>query len=107
MSDDDSGPNGTKGKTNERSPLKHDIYSSEYPNTTFDWEKWNSYDKEWWVQLKMDLKEVRLLYSTLSFYLDNYTGAPGRPPDEVSYLKFLQGELYKMIQDYNLTHHSV
>ena len=85
--------------------VKQDIYSVKEGG--FDWEKWNSYDKEWWVQLKMDLKEVRLLYSTLSFYLDNYTGAPGRPPDEVSYLKFLQGELYKMIQDYNLTHHSV
>ena len=85
--------------------VKQDIYSVKEGG--FDWDKWNSYDKEWWVQLKMDLKEVRLLYSTISFYLDNYAGTPERPPEEESYLKFLQGELYKMIQDYNLTHHSV
>ena len=45
--------------------VKQDIYSVKEGG--FDWEKWNSYDKEWWVQLKMDLKEVRLLYSTVSF----------------------------------------
>ena len=89
----------------ESGEIKHDIYSSEHPNITFDWEKWNNYDKEWWVQLKMDIREVRLLYSTITFYLDNYSGkAIGRPPEEPSYLAFLQKELYKMIQDYNLTH---
>ena len=95
-----------EGKTNERSPLKHDVYSGEHEDG-FDWGKWNSYDKEWWVQLKMDIKEVRILYSMISFYLHNYSGAPGRPPEEQHYLPFLQGELYKMIQDYNLTHNSV
>ena len=40
-------------------------------------------------------------------YLDNYSGAPGRPPEEQHYLPFLKGELYRMIQDYNLTHNSV
>ena len=94
-----------EGKTNERSPLKNDAYSVKEDG--FDWSKWNSYDKEWWVQLKMDAKEVRLLYSMISFYLHNYSGAPGRPPEEQNYLLFLQGELYKMIQDYNLTHNSV
>ena len=90
----------------EENGLQHDVYSQTHEDG-FDWGKWNSYDKEWWVQLKMDLKEVRLLYSTISFYLDNYAGTPERPPEEESYLKFLKGELYKMIQDYNLTHHSV
>jgi len=89
----------------ERSPLKNDSYSVKEGG--FDWEKWNNYDKEWWVQLKMDAKEVRLLYSMISFYLDNYSGAPGRPPEEQPYLLFLKGELYKMIQDYSLTHNSV
>ena len=100
---DDSGPNGTKGKTNERSPLKNDIYSE----GNFDWDKWDNYDPEWWIQMKMNIKEVRLLYSMVCFYNQNYLGAPGRPPEEGSYLAFLQGELYKMIQDYNLTHNSV
>ena len=48
--------------------LKHDVYSARQENA-FDWDKWNSYDKEWWVQLKMDAKEVRLLYSMISFFL--------------------------------------
>ena len=72
--------------------VKQDIYSVKEGG--FDWEKWNSYDKEWWVQLKMDLKEVRLLYSTITFYLDNYSGTPERPPEEESYLKFLQGDIF-------------
>ncbi len=92
-----------KGKTNERSPLKKDLYSAE----NFDWDNWKEWDSEWWVQMKMNIKEVRLMYSFATFYLDNYTGSPGRPPDEKSYLKYLQSELYKMIQDYNLTHNSV
>ena len=87
----------------EENGLQHDVYSQTHEDG-FDWGKWNSYDKEWWVQLKMDAKEVRLLYSMISFYLSNYSGAPGRPPDEEHYLKFLKGELYKMIQDYNFTH---
>ena len=49
--------------------LKHDLYSARHENG-FDWEKWNSYDKEWWCSFKMDIKEVRLLYSTISFYLN-------------------------------------
>ena len=86
--------------------LKHDVYSARHENA-FDWDKWASYDKEWWIQLKMDAKEVRLLYSMISFYLDNYSGAPGRPHEEQHYLPHLQQELYKMIQDYNLTHNTL
>ena len=86
--------------------LKHDIYSSQREGG-FDWGKWKDYDTDWHVTLNMDIKEVRLMYSFVSFYLQNYSGAPGRPPDEKSYLKYLQSELYKMIQDYNLTHNSV
>ena len=83
--------------------LEHDVYSQTHEDG-FDWNKWNTFDKEWWVQLKLDAKEVRLLYSMITFYLSNYASSPGRPPDEQSYLTFLKGELYKMIQDYNFTH---
>ena len=55
----------------------------------------------------MNIKEVRLMYSFVSFYLDNFTGSPHRPPDEEKYLVFIQGELYKMIQEYTFTHNSV
>ena len=83
--------------------LEHDVYSQTHEDG-FDWNKWNKFDKEWWVQLKLDAKEVRLLYSMITFYLSNYAASPGRPPDEESYLTFLKGELYKIIQDYNFTH---
>ena len=85
--------------------LKHDVYSARQENA-FDWDKWNSYDKTWEVNLKMDIKEVRLMYSLICFYLDNYAGGPGRPPEEENYLPFLKEDLYKMIQDYNFTHHT-
>ena len=90
----------------EENGLKHDVYSQKHEDG-FDWSKWNSYDKTWEVYLKMDIRDVRLMYSFTSFYLDNYTGSPGRPPDEKNYLAFVKGELYKMIQDYNLTHNSL
>ena len=99
---DNSGPEGTEGKTNERSPLKQDIYSQ----GSFDWKKWNDDDLDWKVTTSMNIKEVRLMYSFVTFYLHNYTGAPGRPPEEENYLPWLQGELYKMIQDYNFSHHT-
>jgi len=89
----------------EENGLKHDIYSQTREDG-FDWSKWNDYDKTWEVNLKMDIREVRLMYSFISFYLDNYAGAPGRPPEEENYLPFLKEELYKMIQDYNFTHHT-
>ena len=87
----------------ERSPLKNDVYATD----NFDWTKWKNDDMEWNVQMKMNIKEVRMLYSMISFYLHNYSGAPGRPPEEDSYLPFPQQELYKMLQDYNLTHNKV
>ena len=37
--------------------LKHDVYSAHQDNA-FDWDKWGSYDQEWWIQLRMDIKEV-------------------------------------------------
>ena len=89
--------------TEERSPLKNDVYATD----NFDWTKWKNDDMEWNVQMKMNIKEVRMLYSMISFYLHNYSGSPGRPPEEDSYLPFLQQELYKMLQDYNLTHNKV
>ncbi len=51
--------------------VKQDIYSVKEGG--FDWDKWNSYDKEWWVQLKIDLKELILHYINLIFYFDNYS----------------------------------
>tara|TARA_R100000008_G_scaffold71742_1_gene49685 strand:- start:315 stop:593 length:279 start_codon:yes stop_codon:yes gene_type:complete len=86
----------------ERSPLKNDIYSTD----NFDWQKWNQDDTDWNVTFKMNIKEARLMYSFVSFYLQNYMGAPGRPPEEEHYLPWLQKELYKMIQDYNFSHHT-
>ena len=50
--------------------LEHDVYSQTHEDG-FDWNKWNKFDKEWWVQLKLDAKEVRLLYSMITFYLSN------------------------------------
>ena len=99
---DESGPEGTEGKTNERSPLKQDAYSE----GNFDWKKCNDDDLDWKVNTSMNIKEVRLMYSFVTFYLHNYMGAPGRPPEEENYLPWLQGELYKMIQDYNYSHHT-
>ena len=52
----------------EENGLKHDVYSQTHEDG-FDWSKWNSYDKTWEVNLKMDIKEVRLMYSLICFIL--------------------------------------
>jgi len=100
---DESGPEGTEGKTNERSPLKNDVYST----GNFDWNpKWNEDDLDWSCSFKLNIREIRLMYSFVTFYLHNYMGAPGRPPAEEKFLPWIQKELYKMIQDYNFSHHT-
>ena len=65
-------------------------------------------DLEWWAEQRMNIREVRMLYSSISHYQfiwEKYNG--GRPPEEIEFLNWYKRKLFSMISDYNFTHHEV
>ena len=64
-------------------------------------------DLEWWAETRMNIRDVRSLYSSLDYYMKIWPGEPGRPKDEKKFIDNLQNHLYRMITDYNFTHHVV
>ena len=65
-------------------------------------------DLEWWAEQRMNIREIRMLYSSISHYQYNwekYNG--GRPPEEINFLNWFKRKLFSMISDYNFTHHEV
>ena len=65
-------------------------------------------DLEWWAEHRMNIREIRMLYSSISHYQYNwekYNG--GRPPEEINFLNWYKRKLFSMISDYNFTHHEV
>ena len=62
---------------------------------------------EWWAETRMNIREVRSLYSSLDYYMKIWPGEPDRPKDEKKFIDNLQNHLYRMITDYNFTHHVV
>ena len=65
-------------------------------------------DLEWWAEQRMNIREVRMIYSSLTHYSniwEKWNG--GRPPDEIEFLTWYKGKLFSMISDYNFTHHEV
>ena len=65
-------------------------------------------DLEWWAEQRMNIREVRMLYSSISHYQYNwekYNG--GRPPEEINFLNWYKRKLFSIIADYNFTHHEV
>ena len=73
----------------------------------YDFDK-NEDDLEWWAEQRMNIREVRMLYSSISHYQfiwEKYNG--GRPPEEMEFLNWYKRKLFSMISDYNFTHHEV
>ena len=73
----------------------------------YDFDK-NEDDLEWWAEQRMNIREVRMLYSSISHYQfiwEKYNG--GRPPEEMEFLNWYRSKLFSMISDYNFTHHEV
>ncbi len=65
-------------------------------------------DLEWWAEHRMNIREVRMIYSSLSHYQsiwEKYNA--GRPPEEMEFLNWYKRKLFSMISDYNFTHHEV
>ena len=65
-------------------------------------------DLEWWAEQRMNIREVRMIYSSLTHYSNIWEKWNGdRPPDEIEFLNWYKRKLFSMISDYNFTHHEV
>ena len=64
-------------------------------------------DLEWWAETRFNIKDVRSLYSSLSYYLEIWPGEPDRPKDEKKFLENFKRSLFRMITDYNYSHHEI
>ena len=64
-------------------------------------------DLDWFAETRMNIRDVRSHYSSVSFYLSIWPGEPDRPKEEKQFLEGYQRNLYRMITDYNYHHHVV
>ena len=65
-------------------------------------------DLEWWAEYRMNIREVRMLYSSFTHYSNIWEKWNGeRPPEEIEFLQWYRRKLFSMISDYNFTHHEV
>ena len=67
----------------------------------------NEDDLEWWAETRLNIRDVRSLYSSISYYQTIWPGEPDRPVDEMKFLEGYKENLFRMITDYNFTHHKV
>ena len=64
-------------------------------------------DLTWWAEQRFNIREVRMISSSLDNYKTVWQGEPQRPKEEMEFVDWYQGRLFAMITDYNYTHHSV
>ena len=67
----------------------------------------NDDDLTWWAEQRFNIREVRMISSTLDNYKTVWQGEPERPKDEMEFVDWYRGRLFAMIADYNFTHHEV
>jgi hypothetical protein len=64
-------------------------------------------DEEFFVDSRMGIHEVRMLYDSLTFYRSIWPGPPARPEEEKDYLDNVRNKLYAAIMEYNLIFNDV
>ena len=64
-------------------------------------------DLEWYAETRMGIRDVRSLYSSIEYYQSIWPGPPERQENEKPFLDGVKQNLYRMITDYNYTHHVV
>ena len=64
-------------------------------------------DLEWFAETRMNIRDIRSLYSSINFYQTIWPGEPDRPDNEKKFLDTFKDNLFRMITDYNFTHHKV
>ena len=64
-------------------------------------------DLSWWAEQRFNIREVRMISSTLDNYKTVWQGPPTRPDEEMEFVDWYRNRLFAMIADYNFTHHEV
>ena len=64
-------------------------------------------DLSWWAEQRFNIREVRMISSSLDNYKTIWQGEPTRPKEEMEFVDWYRGRLFAMISDYNYTHHEV
>ena len=64
-------------------------------------------DLTWWAEQRFNIREVRMISSTLDNYKSVWQGEPTRPKEEMEFVDWYRGKLFAMITDYNYSHHEV
>ena len=64
-------------------------------------------DLSWWAEQRCNIREVRMISSSLDNYKTIWQGEPTRPKEEMEFVDWYRGRLFAMISDYNYTHHEV
>ena len=64
-------------------------------------------DLTWWAEQRFNIREVRMLSSSLDNYKSVWQGEPHSPKEEMEFVDWYRGRLFAMITDYNYTHHEV
>ena len=64
-------------------------------------------DLTWWAEQRFNIREVRMISSSLDNYKTIWQGEPTRPKEEMEFVDWYRGRLFAMISDYNYTHHEV
>jgi len=59
-------------------------------------------EDEWYVEMIMDIDQLRALYSVIEFAYESWPGAPRRPVEEQEYLRHMKSKLFAMILEYNM-----
>ena len=67
----------------------------------------NEDDLEWYAEMRLNIQDVRSVYSSLDYYQTIWPGEPDRPENEMKFLDGYKQSLFRMITDYNYTHHVV
>lgn len=64
-------------------------------------------DLDWWAETRMNIRDVRSMYSSIDYYMKIWPGEPDRPEAEKKFLTNYKSSLFRMITDYNYTHHII
>ena len=60
-------------------------------------------EDEWFVEMTMNIHQLRALYSVINFAHESWPGAPRRPLEEQEYLRNMKSKLFAMILEYNVS----
>ena len=75
-------------------------------NNEYDFQR-DEDDLTWWAAQRFNIREVRMISSSLDNYKTIWQGEPTRPKEEMEFVDWYRGRLFAMISDYNYTHHEV